>query len=74
MSDFIYAYAQPSALTRPSEGDTLLLAAYAEHTLASGAACCFQGQLRDSGLTAHGLTRLVKVVASRSVPPYATPS
>jgi hypothetical protein len=68
MSDFSYAYAQPSTLAHRPEGDTLLLAAYAENNATSGAACFFQGQLRDSWLVARGLTTLAKVVASRFVP------
>jgi len=71
MSDLTYAYAQPSALTRRPEGDTLLLAAYAENAPAGGAASFFSGQLRDSWLTARGLTTLAKVVASRFVPQSA---
>jgi len=71
MSDLTYAYAQPSTLTRRPEGDTLLLAAYAENAPAGGAASFFSGQLRDSWLTARGLTTLAKVVASRFVPQSA---
>jgi hypothetical protein len=71
MSDLTYAYAQPSALSHRPEGDTLLLAAYAENAPTSGAACFFQGQLRDSWLVARGLTTLAKVVASRFVPQSA---
>jgi hypothetical protein len=71
MSDLTYAYAPSSALTRQPEGNTLLLAAYAENAPASGAASFFQGQLRDSWLTARGLTTLAKVVASRFVPQAA---
>jgi len=71
MSDLTYAYAQPSTLSHRPEGDTLLLAAYAENAPTSGAACFFQGQLRDSWLVARGLTTLAKVVASRFVPQSA---
>ncbi|MCR5890007.1 SWIM zinc finger domain-containing protein [Hymenobacter sp. J193] len=71
MTDFAYAYAQASSLTRQAEGDTLLLAAYAENAPASGAACFFRGQLRDPWLAARGLTTLAKVVASRFVPQSA---
>jgi hypothetical protein len=71
MSETTFAYAQPSALTTGAEGQALQLAAYAENAPTSGAACFFQGQLRDSWLTARGLTTLAKVVASRFVPQAA---
>ena len=71
MSDLVYAYAQPSALTRSAEGDSLLLAAYTENTPAGGATSFFRGQLHDAWLTARGLTALAKVVASRFVPQSA---
>jgi hypothetical protein len=71
MSDLTYAYAQPSALTHAPEGAALQLAAYAENAPTSGAACFFQGRLRDSWLAARGLTTLAKVVASRFVPQSA---
>lgn len=71
MNDFAYAYDQASTLVRQAEGDTLLLAAYAENAPTTGAACFFRGQLRDSWLTARGLTTLAKVVASRFVPQSA---
>jgi hypothetical protein len=71
MSDLVYAYAQPSALTHSPEGEALLLAAYAENAPAGGAASFFRGQLRDAWLTARGLTTLAKVVASRFVPQSA---
>ncbi|MFD1874870.1 hypothetical protein [Hymenobacter bucti] len=48
MFDLVYAYTQPSALTPSAEGDTLLLATYAENTPASGATSFFRGQLRDA--------------------------
>ncbi len=68
MSDLTYAYAQPSALVATSTGNSLQLAAYAEDAPASGAACFFQGQLRDAWLAARGLSTLAKVVAARFVP------
>ncbi|MFD1467009.1 SWIM zinc finger family protein [Hymenobacter caeli] len=71
MPDLTYAYAQPSALTATPEGAALQLAAYAEYAPGAGAACFFQGQLRDSWLTARGLTTLAKIVASRFVPQSA---
>ncbi|MGI4865786.1 MAG: hypothetical protein ACRYFZ_17820 [Janthinobacterium lividum] len=71
MSETTLTPTQPSALTTGAEGQALQLAAYAENAPASGAACFFQGQLRDSWLTARGLTTLAKVVASRFVPQSA---
>ena len=57
MSDLVYAYAQPSALTHSLEGEALLLAAYAENAPASGACYFFRGQLGDSWLVARGQPR-----------------
>jgi len=71
MADFAYAYAQPSSLTHSTTGNILSLAAYAEDVPAGGAACFFQGGLRNSWLAARGLTTLAKVVASRFVPQSA---
>ncbi|AMR26218.1 hypothetical protein A0257_03330 [Hymenobacter psoromatis] len=69
MSEITYAYAQPSALTATTAGNSLQLAACAEDAPAGGAACFFRGQLRDSWLAARGLSTLAKVVAARFVPP-----
>ncbi|QKG56392.1 SWIM zinc finger family protein [Hymenobacter sp. BRD128] len=68
MSDLTYAYAAPSALLVTANGNSLQLAAYAEESPAGGAACFFQGHLRDSWLAARGLSTLAKVVAARFVP------
>lgn len=68
MSDFTYAYARPSALEARPEGNSLLLSAFAEEQVETGAACFFWGRLRDSWLAARGLSTLAKVVASRFTP------
>jgi len=71
MSETTFAYAQPSALTTGAEGQTLQLVAYAGKAITRGAAYFFRGQLRDSWLTARGLTTLAKAVASWFVPQAA---
>ncbi|WBA41846.1 SWIM zinc finger family protein [Hymenobacter canadensis] len=72
MTDFAYAYARPSALEAGTEGQALLLSAFAEDAAeAAGTACFFRGRLRDSWLAARGLSTLAKVVAARFVPQSA---
>jgi hypothetical protein len=71
MSELTYSYAAPSALVNQPTGHALQLAAYVESSASGAATSFFQGQLRDSWLTARGLIMLAKVVASRFVPQAA---